>query len=167
VRNAEGVWTSDLARKFVAYTNSVGGSIAGAEFFNEPNMPVYGGAPSGYSAQDYARDFTIFRRFAEADAPDMAIAGAGSVGEAVLQPRMSKDVSASFVSTDTMLSASPGPKYDLFSYHFYGAASMRCASMGTNVQITPGGSPVRRLAITGGHELRLLREGAARQIPTR
>lgn len=137
VRNAEGVWTSDLARKFVAYTRSVGGGIASAEFFNEPNMPVYGGAPGGYNAQDYARDFAIFHRFAETDAPDMLIAGPGSVGEAVLQPRMSKETSAAFVSTNAMLSASPPPKYDLFSYHFYGAASIRCASMGTNVQITP------------------------------
>ena len=92
---------------------------------------------SGYSAQDYARDFAIFRRFAEANVPDMALAGPGSVGEAVLQPRMPERPIAHFVSTDAMLSASPPPKYDLFSYHFYGAVSMRCASMGADVQITP------------------------------
>ena len=137
VRDADGVWTPDQARKFVVYTRSVGGDITSAEFFNEPNMPVYGGAPSGYSAQDYARDFAIFRGFAEADAPDMAIAGPGSVGEAVLQPRMPEGARAVFLSTDAMLSASPPPKYDLFSYHFYGAASIRCASKGANVQITP------------------------------
>jgi hypothetical protein len=135
VRNANGAWTPDQARKFVAYTRSVGGNIAGAEFFNEPNMPVYGGAPTGYSAPDYARDFAIFRSFAEADAPDMAIAGPGSVGEAVLQPRMPERARVGFVSTDAMLSASPPPKYDVFSYHFYGAASIRCASMGAGVQI--------------------------------
>ena len=45
VRDGDGVWTADQARKFVAYTRSVGGEIASAEFFNEPNMPVYGGAP--------------------------------------------------------------------------------------------------------------------------
>lgn len=137
VRNADGVWTPDQARKFAAYTKSVGGHIAGAEFFNEPNMPVYGGAPDGYSAANYARDFGIFRDFAEADVPDMAIVGPGSVGEAVLQPRMSEHASAGFVSTDAMLSASPRPKYDVFSYHFYGAASIRCTSMGTGVQTAP------------------------------
>ena len=137
VRNADGVWTPDQARKFVAYTKSVGGNIAAAEFFNEPDMPVYGGAPTGYSAADYARDLAIFHRFAKADAPGMAIVGPGSVGEAVLQPRMAEQATVGVVSTNAMLSASPSPKYDVFSYHFYGAASIRCASMGAGVQITP------------------------------
>jgi hypothetical protein len=35
------------------------------------------------------------------------------------------------------LSASPAPKYDVFSYHFYGAASIRCVAMGAGVQTTP------------------------------
>ena len=137
VRNADGVWTPDQARKFVAYTKAVGGDIAAAEFFNEPDMPVYGGAPAGYNAPDYARDFAIFRMFVQADAPGMAIVGPGSVGEAVLQPRMAAQAAAGLVSTNAMLSTNPPPKYDVFSYHFYGAASIRCASMGAGVQTTP------------------------------
>ena len=137
VRNADGVWTPDQARKFVAYTRSVGGDVVGAEFFNEPDMPVYGGAPTGYSAADYARDFAIFHRFAQADAPDMAIVGPGSVGEAVLQPRMSETTTSRFISTNSIFLASPRPKYAVFSYHFYGAASIRCASLGGGAQTTP------------------------------
>jgi hypothetical protein len=137
VRGADGAWTPDQARKFVAYTKSVGGDIAAAEFFNEPDMPFYGGAPTGYSAEDYARDFAIFRSFAQADALGMAIVGPGSVGEAVLRPRMVEQAKAGFISTNAILSASPPPKYDVFSYHFYGAVSIRCASMGAEVQTTP------------------------------
>ena len=56
-------------------TKQVGDDIAAAEFFNEPDMPVYGGAPTHYNAADYARDFAIFREFAKANAPEMAIVG--------------------------------------------------------------------------------------------
>jgi heparanase len=136
VRDSSGAWTPDQARKFVTYTKDVGGDIAAAEFFNEPNMPVYGGAPTGYDAADYTRDFAIFRKFATASAPDMAIVGPGSVGEGVLQPAMSGVATAGFVSTNDMLSAKPPPKYDIFSYHFYGAASVRCRSMGAGAQTT-------------------------------
>jgi heparanase len=126
VRDSSGVWTPDQARKFVTYTKDAGGDIAAAEFFNEPNMPVYGGAPTGYDAADYARDFATFRKFAKANAPDMAIVGPGAVGKGVLQPAMLGVATAGFVSTNDMLSAKPPPKYDIFSYHFYGAASVRC-----------------------------------------
>jgi hypothetical protein len=137
VRDSSGVWTPDQARKLVTYTKEAGGDIAAAEFFNEPDMPVFGGAPTGYDAADYARDFAIFRKFATANAPNMAIVGPGSVGEGVLQPLMSGVTTAGFVSTNDMLSAYPPPKFDIFSYHFYGAASIRCISMGAGAQTTP------------------------------
>lgn len=132
VRNSKGVWTPNEARKWLAYTKSIGGHIAAAEFFNEPDMPVYGGAPKGYSAQDYARDFAVFRDFARAEAPDMQIVGPGSVGEGVLMPQMTpgQGLDAGLVKTTDMLSATPQPKFDVFSYHFYGAASLRCTAMG-------------------------------------
>jgi heparanase len=137
VRDSLGVWTPDQARKFVTYTKEAGGDIAAAEFFNEPDMPVFGGATTGYNAADYARDFAIFRKFATANAPDMAIVGPGSVGEGVLPPLMSSVATAGFLSTNDMLLANPPPKYDVFSYHFYGAASIRCVSMGVGAQTTP------------------------------
>ncbi|EIL97732.1 hypothetical protein RHOFW104T7_02885 [Rhodanobacter thiooxydans] len=135
VRDQNGVWTSKQARKFVAYTKATGGDIAAAEFFNEPDMPVYGGAPKGYTAQDYARDFAVFRAFAHQAAPDMQIVGPGSVGEGVLMPTMGGGgLAAGLVRTADMLAATPKPTFDVFSYHFYGAASIRCASMGAGAQ---------------------------------
>jgi hypothetical protein len=135
VRDSAGVWTPDQARKLLAYTKAAGGEIAAAEFFNEPTMPEYGGAPPGYDAADYVRDFAVFRAFAKDVAPGMPIAGPASVGEAVLLPAMSGNAPSVLKTTD-ILSASPRPVFDVFSYHFYGAASIRCASMGTGAQTT-------------------------------
>ncbi len=39
-RDASGVWTPNLAQQWVAYTKSVGGNIAAAEFMNEPNIAM-------------------------------------------------------------------------------------------------------------------------------
>ena len=44
-RDASGAWTPDQLRKLLAYTDTVGGRITAAEFFNEPNVAVIGGAP--------------------------------------------------------------------------------------------------------------------------
>lgn len=137
VRNAKGVWTPVQAHKLIAYTRSIGGHIAAAEFFNEPDMPEYGGAPKGYDAADYARDFAVFREFAGKMVPDMLIVGPGSVGEGVLMPRMSGGLAKGVMKTRDILSATPKPVFDVFSYHFYGAASLRCASMGAGAQTTP------------------------------
>src|SRR5215831_5349604 len=48
---------------------------------NEPTMPEYNGAPTGYDATAYARDVAAFRTFAENAAPDMKIVGPAVVGE--------------------------------------------------------------------------------------
>jgi hypothetical protein len=135
VRDAAGVWTPDQARKLLAYTKAIGGDIAAAEFFNEPTMPEYGGAPAGYDAAAYARDFAVFRRFTIETAPGMRIVGPASVGEAVLLPAMQQG-SVSVLATADLLSAPPRPVFDIFSYHFYGAASIRCAAMGSGAQTT-------------------------------
>src|SRR5437868_1955942 len=42
VRDPSGVWTPDQARELLAYTKSVGGDIAAAEFFNEPSYAAMG-----------------------------------------------------------------------------------------------------------------------------
>src|SRR6185436_8331126 len=44
-RDKTGVWSPEQARRFVAYTRSLGGRIAAAEFMNEPNLAAMGGAP--------------------------------------------------------------------------------------------------------------------------
>jgi heparanase len=138
VRDAHGVWTPVQAKKLLAYTKTAGGDIAAAEMFNEPDMPVYGGAPVGYSAANYARDFAVFLPFVRTAAPAMKVVGPGSVGEGVLMPLMGgAGLASGLVKTEDMLSASPKPVFDIFSYHFYGSASIRCASMGAGAQTTP------------------------------
>lgn len=127
VHNAAGVWTPDQARKRLAYTKAAGGEIAAAEFFNEPTYAAMEGAPPGYDAADYARDFALFRRFAKAAALGMRIAGPGSVGEGItLMP-------GPILKTADLLAAAPRPVFDIFSYHSYAAASERCATPGSGV----------------------------------
>ena len=125
VRDAAGRWTPDQAGRVLAFTKSVGGDIAAAELFNEPTIPSAGGAPPGYDAAAFAKDFAVFRAFAAKAAPRMSIVGPGSAGEGVelIPPSMP------MLKTEALLSASPRPAFDVFSYDFYGAVSQRCASM--------------------------------------
>lgn len=133
VRDGSGSWTPDQAAKWLAYTKVAGGRIAAAEFFNEPTMPTYGGAPTGYDAAAYARDFAVFHSFAKREAPDMAIVGPGTVGEATIMP---VGGIPGMIRSDALLSANPRPIFDIYSYHHYPAASIRCASMGPQTQTT-------------------------------
>ena len=80
-RDDAGVWTPEQAKRLIDYTKSVGGHIAAAEFMNEPTFAAMGGAPAGYDAAAYGRDFKVFRAFVKEAVPDMLILGPGSVGE--------------------------------------------------------------------------------------
>jgi hypothetical protein len=121
-RNAQGVWTPQQAKRFLAYTRAIGGRIVAAEWMNEPTLAAMGGAPAGYSAADYGRDFKVFHAFARQSAAEMLILGPGSVGETTLK-------------TSDMLAASMPAHVDAFSYHHYGALSLRCAAQ--DHQTTP------------------------------
>ena len=128
VRDASGAWTPIEAEKLLSYTEKAGGRIAAAEFFNEPNMAVIEGAPKGYDAAQYGRDFRIFRSFIRNRAPSLLLLGPGPVGE--------RRNFASFpgaIHTEDMLKAE-GPGLDAISYHYYGAFSRRCQSMGQQFQ---------------------------------
>lgn len=127
-RDATGTWTPDLARRWLDYTRSIGGDISAAEFMNEPTMAGMGGAPKGYDAAAYGRDFKVFKAFADQSAPHMKILGPGSVGETP-GPWSMNYGTAGAISTSDMLAAA-GPGVDAFSYHHYGAASQRCAALG-------------------------------------
>ena len=81
VRDANGVWTPVEAKKFLAYTQQIGGNIAAAEMFNEPSFASVGGAPKGYDAAVYGKDFKVFHPFVKKAVPEMVILGPGSVGE--------------------------------------------------------------------------------------
>lgn len=131
VRDTTGAWTPIEADKFLSYTEQAGGRIAAAEFFNEPNMAVIEGAPKGYDAAQYGRDFRIFRSFIRSRAPSLLLLGPGPVGE--------RRGFASFpgaIHTEDMLKAE-GPGLDAVSYHYYGAFSKRCQSMGQQFQTSP------------------------------
>src|ERR1700719_2570732 len=103
---------------------------------NEPDMAAMGGAPAGYDAAAYGRDFKIFHAFARQSAPDMQILGTGSVGEATeAWAVVSGYGSADLLKTRDLLAASRPAHVDAFSYHHYGAASQRCAAQ--DHQTTP------------------------------
>jgi heparanase 1 len=122
VRGADGVWTPEQAQKFVDYTKRAGGSIAAAEFMNEPTFAIAAGVPPGYDGAAYGRDFAVFQRFFRQAEPDALLLGPGSVGEGIAFVPMK-------LLPSTELLAAIGPNaVDVFSYHFYGGVSERCSS---------------------------------------
>ncbi len=131
VRDSNGAWTPDQARKLLNFTKAIGSSIAAAELFNEPTLAAMGGAPKGYDAAAYGRDFKVFLSFARESAPDMLVLGPGSIGEAAAMGS-----GFSMLRTQDMLVAA-GRGVDAFSYHYYGAVSKRCSFSGAAVQTTP------------------------------
>jgi heparanase len=133
VRGADAVWTPVEAKKFLAYTKAVGGNIAAAEMFNEPTFAGMGGAPKGYTAENYGQDFKVFAPYVRQAAPEMKILGPGSVGE---ETTMAGAPGLPLLRTQDLLAAS-GPGLDIFSYHFYGGVSKRCAQLGASSQTSP------------------------------
>jgi len=125
VRDAKGVWTPEQLGKLLAFTSSAGGSIAATEFMNEPTIPVIGGAPKDYDAAAFARDIAVFRPFMKQASPATVILGPGGIGEGGM---LSGAAMKMMKSEDIM--AATGSVFDAFSYHFYGAVSSRCGSMG-------------------------------------
>jgi len=131
-RDAAGVWTPSQARQLLAYTKSIGGNIAAAEFMNEPTYAAMGGAPKGYDAAAYGRDVVAFRKFVKQAIPDMVFLGPGSVGE---DGALAIPIGPAVLKSEDLLAAT-GPAFDVFSYHYYGAVSERCASIGAAAQTT-------------------------------
>jgi heparanase len=112
VRDADGVWKPDQAERFLKFTHSAGGNIAAAEFMNEPDLPAMGGAPAGYDATAYGRDFKIFRALMKQMTPATLILGPGTASESAIAP-------------DLLAASAPG--LDTISYHHYGTVSQRCS----------------------------------------
>lgn len=131
VRDASGRWTPEQAQRWLDFTRSIGGEIAVAEFMNEPNAAAMGGAPDGYTAADYGRDFRAFKAFIDQADPNMTVLGPGSLGEAPAGFGADTTQLADLLATAGMiptadLLAAAGPGVDGFSYHHYNAASRRC-----------------------------------------
>ncbi len=110
---ANGVWRPDQASGLLAYTASVGGRIAAAEFMNEPNVAAMGAAAASDDVAGYRRDFQFFRSLMKQQYPDIMILGPGTV---------------SVTNAASELVASSG--VDVVSYHHYGALSERCRGTG-------------------------------------
>jgi heparanase len=127
VRDANGVWTPVEAEKVLRYTHSIGGSIAAAEMFNEPTFASMGGAPKGYDAAAYARDFQAFHSYIKKAAPDLIVLGPGGIGESGVLGQMP---GIKLIRSEDMLQQQGPGLLDAFSYHFYGGISQRCAGMG-------------------------------------
>jgi heparanase len=136
VRDAAGVWMPGQAKEFLDYARSVGGDIAAAEFMNEPTMATMGGAPKGYDAVAFGRDYKLFASFARQAAPGMRILGPGSVGETTAPDAMIHYGSQGVIATPDML-RQMGADIEAFSYHHYGAASQRCAGTAGMPQTSP------------------------------
>jgi hypothetical protein len=117
-RDADGAWTPGQAQRLLAYTRSLGGRLAAAEFMNEPTLAASNGAPAGYDAKAYGRDFNIFRDWIRQLSPETLVVGPGSTGD-------SATPSATGIRTRDLLAAS-GPGLDRFSYHHYNTLSRRC-----------------------------------------
>jgi len=132
-RDAAGVWTSDQAASFLAYNRSLGAKIAAAEFMNEPDLAVMGGAPRGYTAENYARDYRIFATFAHAQAPGLLLLAPG----AVIEEKPDAAPGKMPLLRVTSLFADPNLPVDVYDYHFYPAVSKRLAAMAPQMQVTP------------------------------
>ncbi|HYK75832.1 MAG TPA: hypothetical protein VEV16_02555 [Daejeonella sp.] len=130
VRDKQGVWTPREAQKIVNYSKSLGGEIAAAELFNEPTMPTAGGEMNkDYNGSSFARDIASFKTWARKETPHMLLLGPGSVGEGI--PGVTFAMGGmKILPTDSMMLAEPKPVFDVFSYHYYGAASIRMMQSG-------------------------------------
>ena len=131
VRDTAGNWQPDQAEALLSYTHASGGRIAAAEFMNELTYAAMGGAPEGYDAAAYGRDIAAFLPFIRQAAPGMTLLGPGSVGEG---GALAITLDGGMLATEDLLAAT-GPVFDAFSFHFYGATSKRCASLGPETQV--------------------------------
>ena len=131
VRDQKGVWTPRMAAPWLAYTRSIGGEIYAAELFNEPNAPEPGRMPEGQSAEDFARDFAVFSAFMRQVAPSVKLAGPGVAKLGIPIP------SLEHTTPEQYMNATPRPRFDIVSYHFYGALAERCAPPESAAGISP------------------------------
>ncbi|KAA6438182.1 hypothetical protein ACD591_18485 [Rufibacter glacialis] len=130
VRDNQGIWTPKEAQKIVNYTKSLGGKIAAAELFNEPNVPLIAGEmDSTYGAGTFAKDVAVFNAWASKEVPDMLVLGPGNALEGLPGIDL-KETGMRILTIDQMMTATPKPVFDVFTYHYYGAISMRITRSG-------------------------------------
>lgn len=132
-RDAAGVWQTDTAARWLAYTRQIGGTIAAAEYVNEPSVLNLIQPPKGYTATDYRRDYANWERWMRRVSPGTLILAPGSA-ELAEPARTLMRRSQSVIENDQLL-ALDSPKPDVFSFHFYSGISQRCggAMMGAKL----------------------------------
>jgi heparanase len=131
VRDAAGAWTPREAAPWLAYTRAAGGEIYAAELFNEPNAPDPAGFKSGVDAARFARDFASFSAFMKRAAPRLKLVGPGVATLGVSVPALEG------TTPEQYMSALPKPRFDIVSYHFYGAVAERCAPPNSPMGLSP------------------------------
>ena len=107
--------------------------IDAAEFMNEPNRLEFSGAPTGYTAADYARGQDLFFGWVREHYPKCLLVGPCTTGDPSLSCNGEKSLSAglgSIVSTCTTDALMDGTtiRPTVFSYHYYNGISERGAS---------------------------------------
>ena len=107
-RDAQGAWMPAQADSLIAYTHAVGGTIAAAEFTNEPD---------GRDAANFGRDLATFRTWLMQASPKTLLLGPGATS----------DDGPDDVRTGERLLSAAGPVFDAISWHYYGGASRRCS----------------------------------------
>jgi hypothetical protein len=133
-RDRQGVWQTDTAARWLTYTKAVGGTIAAAEFANEPNMVWLTQPPAGYSGADYRRDYTRFASWLKQASPETMLLAPGiaEIGEPARSlSRRAPEARQQFDGEDLIAADSPRPS--AFSYHYYGGPSLRCGNIGQTV----------------------------------
>jgi heparanase len=116
-RDASGVWMPAQGERLIAPTQALGGTIAAAEFMNEPDLAAMGGAPAGYDAASFGRDIAAFAPFLKRASPETMLLGPGTV---------SAGGSDNALGSEKLLAAA-GPLFNAISFHYYGALSPRCS----------------------------------------
>lgn len=133
-RDAAGVWQPDQMIALMRYSRALRMPVAAASFMNEPNLVELTGAPEGYGAADYARDFDRFARTFRAEVPGAAVIGPDSVGGGGLE-RLAAEAQLTLLRNSEMIARSAA-KLDAVAYHHYGGLSERCATSGP-LAVTP------------------------------
>lgn len=138
-----GAFDLTQTKKLFHFSHEYGVDIAAAEFMNEPNMLEFSGAPSGYTAVDYARDQDIFNTWVRENYPDCLLVGPCTTGDPTITLSQPKGFGAGIASlmknctsTDDLL-AGTKVKLDVFSYHYYNGVSERLASIAPQAHWQP------------------------------
>lgn len=129
-RGPDGLWRPDQARRWLAFTKANGGTIAAVEYMNEPTLAAMGGAPKGYDAVAYGRDYRVFNAFMRKEYPDTKLLAPGSVGESYADWAVAMGGYSDQVTLPAGELAASTTDADAFSYHHYGAVSQRCKDQG-------------------------------------